>query len=98
MSLSFSVAKRTLDLIAQDISRARQQLDMARDNLATPAANLAAMPQQHSAFVAAIDAEAAANPDSDAWALAKSEKDELVAEFQALLTRAEALLAAYDAT
>lgn len=95
---SYATTKQTLDQIADDIARAQRQVDLARDNLSTAAVNLAAMPSQYSAFVAQLNADAAANPGNEAWQTALAEKNELVGDFQALRTRAEALLAAYDAT
>jgi len=48
-------------------------------------------------FVTDLDAAATANPTNAAWLAAKADKDLLVADFSALLTRAQNLKAAYDA-
>lgn len=94
MALTFTEAKNTLDEIAKRSNRNRERVASARTQLQTAATDLAAMPGAYSAFVAELNAAAAANPGSQAWQLALTEKNLMVADFQALKAEVDALVTA----
>ncbi len=95
MALTYTTTKSTLDEIANAIRTAENRLERARVQLETAEASLAAMPTKYGDFVTELDAEALAQAN-DLWDQAKAQKDAMVADFNALRTRAEDLLAAYD--
>lgn len=96
MALTYTTTKSTLDEIADKIAEAQRRLDRAREQLAQAEASLSAMSTTYGAFVTELDAEALTQNDA-LWNQAKAEKDAMVADFNALQTRAADLLAAYDA-
>lgn len=83
--------KATLDEIAARTLNEKKRLDQAKALIAAAVATLTAMPSQYSGFSSQLNTDAAANPNNDAWQTALAEKNLLAAEFQALLTEAEAL-------
>lgn len=95
MAIDYTEVKSTLDEIANKSVAARNRLERARAQLAQAEQELAAMASQYSSFVQELDAAAQGNTNS-VWGRAKAEKDEMVADFNALQTRAQNLLAAYD--
>ncbi len=90
----FTETKATLDDIAARSEANRKRLESAIQLIATAEADLAAMPTVYGAFVTQLNTDAAANPNDAAWTNAKAEKDQIVADFQALKTRATALATA----
>ena len=96
MATTYATMKAALDEIAQRINENQGRLDGARQQVATAEAQLAGMPAQYAPIVADLDAAAAAAPSNTAIQVAKQEKDLLVAEFQALKTKAIAIKAAID--
>lgn len=95
MALTYTTTKSTLDEIAREITQAGQRLSAAREQLAAAEATLSGLGDKYSGFVNDLDAEAAAQGTA-LWNAAKDEKDEMVADFNAMRTRATNLLAAYD--
>lgn len=93
---TYTETKATLDDIATRSESNRKRLEQARTLIAQADADLAAMPGVYSGFASQLDADAAANSGDAAWQTALAEKDAMVADFQALRSRATALLAAYD--
>jgi hypothetical protein len=93
---TFSEIKAVLDEIALRNEQNRKRMEQAKTMLSQAEADLISMVTVYSNFVAAVDAAATANPDIDAFQIAKSEKGELVSDFQALKTRATNLIAAVD--
>jgi hypothetical protein len=93
---TFSEIKAGLDEIADRNKQNLNNMDRSRAGLAAAEANLNAMPSTYSTLIGEIDAAATANPTIEAFQVAKSEKDQLVLDFQALKTRATALVAAVD--
>ena len=96
MATTYALTKQALDEIAQRINQNQGRLDSARDQVATAEAQLAGMPGQYATIAADLDAAAAAAPGNPALQAAKAEKDFLVAEFQALKTKATAIKDAID--
>ncbi len=96
MALTYTTTKSTLDEIANAIRTAESRLERARVQLATAEASLSAMATTYGDFVNELDTEATAQNNA-LWDNAKAEKDAMVADFNALQTRAADLLAAYDA-
>lgn len=81
---------------AQDVDRERRRLETARKNLQTAVDTLTALPGQFAGLASDIDTGAAANPTNQEWQRLKDRKDLVAADFVALRTLAELLLAAYD--
>lgn len=96
MAVTFTQAKNTLDAIAARSDRNRRRVAQARTLLNEAASDLAAMPAAYSGFVSDLNAAAAANPSDEAWQHALSEKNHMVADFQALRTEVDALVAAIE--
>lgn len=88
---TYTQTKATLDEIAQRSEQNRKRLDQARATIAAALSDLTAMQTAYSAFVTQLNTDAAANPDDQAWQLAKAEKDQLVTDFQALRIEANSL-------
>ena len=86
MALNYSTIKTTLDEISGRIVADTKRLQQAKIQVSTAKADLAAMATAYGAFVAALDADAAAAPGDNLLALSKDEKDKLVSEFSALQT------------
>lgn len=95
MAITYTQAKSTLDEIAEKSERARIHSETARNLLVRAEQELSAMSSQYASFVTELDAIANAG-SGEAWLTAKAEKDEMVADFNALRARVQALLAAYD--
>lgn len=93
---TFTQTKAALDEIAVRSEENRKRLERARQLIVSAEADLGAMPAAYLSVITELDTEAAANPNDDAWQTALAEKDQMVADFQVLSTRATALLAAYD--
>lgn len=96
MALTYTQAKATLDEIADRSERNRQLLERARNLIAQAETDLSNMPTEYGPFVTELNAAASAAPGDAAWQGAKAEKDHMVADFQALRTRATSLKTAYD--
>ena len=93
---SYSEVKYALDTIAkrnQDNLAKIQRAELMYDRTLI---DLNSMAGEFAAIVSDIDDLATANPTVAAYTDAKSEKDLLVSDFQALKTRVTALLAAID--
>lgn len=97
MAVTYTQAKSTLDEIAERSEQNRKRLDTAKQIIDAAVADLNAMTSAYTAFVSDLNAAAAANPSNQAWQTAKLEKDQMVADFQALKTTAEALQGAVNA-
>ena len=91
---TFTQTKATLDDIAARSEANRKRLDQAKALIAAANSDLAAMPAAYNAFAIQLNVDSAANPGDDAWQTALAEKDQMVEDFQALKTRATALVAA----
>ena len=91
---TFTQTKATLDDIAARSEANRKRMEQAKVLIAAADADLTAMPIAYNAFASQLDADAAANSGDTAWQTALAEKDQMVADFQALKTRATALVAA----
>ena len=85
---SFADIKAGLDEIAQRIRSNNSRMATAKQSTSQALSDLDAMPAAYTPLIQEIDAQAAANPTVEAWILAKSEKDLLVAEFNAAQVRA----------
>lgn len=94
MAIVYSQAKTTLDEIAGRIESNRKRVQNAEALLSAAVADLTAMTSFYAGFVTDLDALAAANPTDTAIQTAKSEKDQLVGDFNALKTDAQAKLTA----
>ena len=94
---TFADVKHKLDEIAEQIRNRQSGINQARSKIDTTVESLTSMVSVYADVISEIEAQATANPTNQAWQLAKSEKDILVSEFQALKTTAEALKAAMDA-
>lgn len=88
---TYTTTKATLDEIAQRSEQNRKRLEQARATIAAAVSDLTAMQSAYSGFATQLNTDAAANPANDAWQVAKAEKDQLVADFQALKNEADAL-------
>lgn len=88
---TYTTTKATLDEIASRSEQARKRLDQARALVDAAVSELGGMQTAYSAFITQLNADAAARPDDVAWQHAKSEKDQLVADFSALRTAAQAM-------
>ena len=96
MPSGYSERKVALDEIAVRIRANAKRLTQARQTVATAEADLTAMTTDYAGIVADINADALANPNDEAFQLQKVEKDKLVAEFQALMTKATNVKDAID--
>lgn len=94
---TFTETKATLDEIAVKSETNRKNLAAARASVAGVEAALQTMVNQYSAFIAQVDADAAANPGDAAWQNALAEKNRLVADFIAIQSKAQAIITAFDA-
>ena len=88
---TYTTTKATLDEIAARSEQARKRLEQARALVDAAVNELAAMGTAYSAFVAQLNADAAARPGDVAWQHAKAEMDQLAADFAALRTTAQAM-------
>jgi hypothetical protein len=88
MATTFSERKVALDEIAARIRTDAKRMTNARAQVAEAEADLTTMQTAYTALVADINADAAAFPADAVFAAMKGEKDKLVAEFQALKTKA----------
>lgn len=93
---TYTTTKSTLDEIAARSETNRKRLEQAKALIGQAVTDLAAMGTNYSAFVTQLNTDAAANPNDDAWQTAKAEKDQMVSDFQALKTEAEALQTAVN--
>ena len=93
---NFSTTKNKLDEISSRIQHNRDVVNMVMTNISGVVIDLTSMTADYAAVVTEIDTQAAANPSSDAWQLALSEKELLVAEFLALKTHAQNLKTAME--
>jgi len=91
---TFTETKATLDDIAARSEANRKRLESAKQLIATAQADLLAMPTAYGAFATQLNTDSAANATDSAWQTAKSEKDQMVADFQALKTRADSMVTA----
>lgn len=96
MATTYTQAKATLDEIASRSESNRKRLEQARALIVAAESDLNAMATAYGAFVTDLDAAAAANPSDAAWQAAKAEKDLMVADFNAIRSRATSLKTAYD--
>ena len=95
MALTFTETRATLDEISERVNAARVRMDQGRALYTKAQAELVALPSEYMQFVNDLN-EAASLVT---WSLApsqKAEKDQMVADFQALKNLADAILAAID--
>jgi len=97
MASTYADIKWGLDDIAKTISRGRSFIDNSRSSLVRAQDLLGTLPGDTAELRNDIDDAAVANPNDDAYQMAKNEKDKLVADFQALNTYTGDLIAAWDA-
>lgn len=97
MASTFSQIKSGLDEISDRNKRNREHLARARDFIVKAQTDLTTMQTEYSTLVADINQAAIDNPTDQAYQLAKSEKDKLVADFQSLKSYCDSLLASFDA-
>ena len=93
---TYSEIKYALDQIAARNQRNLRKMEGGASAFSGALSDINKMPGEFAAIVSDIDAAAAANPNEAAYTDAKSEKDLLVSDFQALKIRVTALLAAID--
>ena len=93
---TYSEIKAVLDEIAGETSKNQKLTASSRVRLVTAQTNLASMPGKYGSIISDIDQAAIDNPNDDAYQLAKSEKDKLVVDFQALKSYVDNLIAAFD--
>lgn len=97
MALQYNDVAITLrQTIQPNVQQQKTALQQARNLIAQAQTVLSGMPTTYGATVAAIDSGASANPSNAAWTNLKAEKDLVVANFQAILTEANALKTAID--
>lgn len=94
MAATYSEIKYALDQISTRNQKNLNAIVKAAGLYAGASEDLDKMPGEFSAVITDIDAKATANPTVAAYTDAKSEKDLLVSDFQALKTRVLALVAA----
>ena len=85
---TFTETKATLDDIAARSEANRKKIDQAKAQIAAALSDLTNMGTAYNAFVTQLDIDAAANSTDAAWQNAKAQKDQMVTDFQALMTRA----------
>lgn len=94
MALTYTEIKTALDEIAQRSTQNSKRVSQARATLQQAQADLVAMQTAYATVVSGLNAAATANPSNAAWQAAKAEKDQLVADFQALKATVDALVTA----
>lgn len=98
MAIDFTQAKVQLDNIATRIYQNRTRLELAVTNVNQSVTDLGIMATAYTQFITDLEALATANPTDAAIQNAKAQKDQMVANFQALNTIATSMqtaLAAY---
>jgi hypothetical protein len=95
--MNYADIKSGLDQLALKISNEKARIVRGRLELTKAQTELAALPAASAELRTAIDDAATANPTDEAYIMQKNEKDKLVANFQALKTYCDNLIAAYDA-
>lgn len=93
---TFSEHKNTLAAISNEIGTERARLARIRADAQTASANLDAMGSKYGAILAEINQSAADNPSSVARQHNSSEANELIAEWQGMLTEAQAIESAVE--
>lgn len=96
MALTYTEIKTALDEIAERATQNRKRVEQAKSLLAVAQSDLSAMQTAYASVVTGVNGGAASNPANIAWQTAKSEKDELVADFQDLRAVVDALVAAVN--
>ena len=91
---TYTEVKTALDEIAERSTQNSKRVAQAKAMLGQAQTDLAAMSTAYGAIVADLNQAATDNPDNPAWQAAKAEKDQLVADFQALKTEVDALVTA----
>jgi len=94
---TFTQTKATLDEISERSEQNRKRIQQLTDLAAKSVNDLNAMASDYSAFISQLNTDAAANASDEAWINALAEKNQIVADFQALKTQALALQAAIAA-
>ena len=94
--MMYSEAKAYLDEIAAKNKAAKDSLRVVKTGATNVKSLLAGMQAQYGPAVAAIVAEAAANPGNEAWQVAAAETGLLVADFGALKTTAGEMVTALE--
>ncbi len=94
---TFSEIKAKMDEIARANHNCANDLRRALVIIAATCTTLGGMPTKYAGFVSEVDQEAVANPGNEAFSVAQAEKDELVADFQALRIQAEDARTALEA-
>lgn len=96
MALTFTQAKATLDDVSVRIETARKRMESARAAYGVAQNELGSIPSAYATFITDLEAAAAA----DTWPQAdvqKAEKDQMVADYQALKSYVDGVIAAIDA-
>ena len=91
---TYTEVKTVLDEIAERTTNNGKRVAQARAMMTQAQADLAAMPAAYGTLLTALDAAATANPSNAAWQGAKAEKDQMVADFNALKAAVDALVTA----
>lgn len=91
MATTAAQARAGLNDIANQITRARANLDSCKALSAQVEADLTNLNAQYAGLVADINAQVTAAPTDTYWVNIKSEKDKMVTEFTALKTSATAM-------
>jgi len=94
MAIKAYEAEKTIAEIAEVITQNAKRMDSALETMAVAKAQLNGMATAYGPFIVALDAAAAANPNSVVWTQLLAQKDLFVSEFAALKTYAAALEAA----
>ena len=84
---TYTQTKETLDAIAHKAGSLERQTENILDQVTRIEADLTKLQTDYSAFIAELNADAAANAGDPVWDNAKLEKDKIVTEFLALKAR-----------
>jgi len=87
--MDYAQATVKLDNVAGDIDQATTRLDAAKAAIAAVNAALGNLPTTYAAVIAACNDNEAV---STAWAAKKASKDQLVADYQVVKARAQAMV------
>jgi len=91
---TYTEVKQALDEIAGRTTQNSKRVAQAKAQLQQAQTDLAAMQTAYSPIVADLNQAAIDNPSDPAWQAAKAEKDQMVADFQALKATVDALVTA----
>jgi len=91
---TYTEVKKTLDEIAERSTQNSKRVAQAKAMLQQAQTDLTAMQTAYGTIIADLNQVALDNPADPAWQAAKAEKDQMVADFQALKAEIDALVTA----